>query len=71
MSVIDGPDGEVYLPAIYASTESSSSDNISLGRTTDWLGEEDGLVRGVGQRVFLIGDDAYGITDLTGLQFST
>jgi type VI secretion system protein ImpE len=69
MSVIDGPDGEVYLPALYASTESSPSDDISLGRTTDWLGEEDSLVRGAGQRVFLIGDDAYGITDLTGLQF--
>jgi type VI secretion system protein ImpE len=70
MSVIDGPDGEVYLPALYASAEPSPSEEISLGRTTDWLGEEDGLVRGVGQRMFLIGEDAYGVMDLTVLRFS-
>jgi len=71
MSVIDGPDGEVYLPALYVSAQPAPSEDISLGRTTDWLGEEDGLVRGIGQRVFLIGDDAYGITDLADLQFKT
>jgi type VI secretion system protein ImpE len=69
MSVIDGPDGEVYLPALYVSAQPGPSDDISLGRTTEWLGEEEGLVRGIGQRVFLIGDEAYGITDLSGLQF--
>lgn len=69
MSVIDGPDGEVYLPALYASTEPAPNDEISLGRATEWLGEEDGFVRGIGQRVFLIGDDAYGITDLSDVQF--
>ena len=70
MSVIDGPDGEVYLPALYASAGPSSSDDISLGRTTEWIGEEDGLVQGIGQRIFLIGDDAFGVTELSGLQFS-
>jgi len=69
MSVIDGPDGEVYLPAIYVSAEAGSSDDVCLGRTTDWVGEEDGLVRGIGQRVFLIGDDAFGIGDLSALRF--
>jgi type VI secretion system protein ImpE len=71
MSVIDGPDGEVYLPALYASPQAAPNDEISLGRTTEWLGEEDGLVRGIGQRVFLIGDEGYGTTDLSGVQFST
>jgi len=70
MSVINGPDGEVYLPALYVSTEPSPSEELSLGRTTEWLGEEDGLVRGVGQRMFLVGDDAYGITDLTVVRFA-
>jgi type VI secretion system protein ImpE len=70
MSVIDGPDGEVYLPALYVSAEAAPADNISLGRTTEWLGEEGGFVRGIGQRVFLIGDDAYAISDLSDLQFN-
>lgn len=70
MSVIDGPDGEVYLPALYVLTQPAPSEDVSLGRTTEWLGDEDGLVRGIGQRVFLIGDDAYGITDLSALEFT-
>ena len=69
MSVINGPDGEVYLPALYVSAQPGSSDEISLGRTTEWIGEEDGFVRGIGQRLFVIGDDAYGITDLSDLRF--
>jgi type VI secretion system protein ImpE len=69
ISVIDGPDGEVYLPALYISAEPEPRDEISLGRVTDWLGEDEGLVRGMGQRVFLIGDEAYGVTDLLVLRF--
>jgi len=69
MSVIEGPDGEVYLPAIYAAAQPAPSEEIDLGRATEWLGEEDALIRGIGQRLFLVGDEAYGITDLSALQF--
>ncbi len=69
MSVIEGPDGEVYLPAIYAAAEPAPSEEIDLGRATEWQGEEDALIRGIGQRLFLVGDEAYGITDLSALQF--
>jgi type VI secretion system protein ImpE len=70
ISVTSGPDGEVYLPALYLFDQPAPSDDISLGRATDWLGDEDGLMRGIGQRVFLIGDDAYGITELSVLRFT-
>jgi len=69
ISVTDGPDGEVYLPALYISAAAEPRDDIWLGRVTDWLGEDEGLVRGAGQRVFLIGADAYAITDLSVLRF--
>jgi type VI secretion system protein ImpE len=69
MSVINGPDGEVYIPALYLSDETETSEDLRLGRATDWTGDDDGLVRGVGQRVVLIGDDAYGITDLSSIRF--
>jgi type VI secretion system protein ImpE len=69
MSVIEGPDGEVYLPAIYDPGPAELGDEFRLGQATDWLGEEGGLVRGIGQRVFLIGDEAYGVTDIAMLQF--
>jgi type VI secretion system protein ImpE len=70
VSVHDGPDGEVYLPALYDADRPDLADEYRLGRATDWLGEEDGgTVRGVGQRVFLVGDDAHGIMDLATLRF--
>src|SRR5262249_51465422 len=40
VSVTDGPDGEVCLPAIYDSDKPSISDDFLLGRATDWIGPE-------------------------------
>jgi type VI secretion system protein ImpE len=66
MSVADGPDGDVYVPAIYV-TADTTDDQLRLGRATDW---SDGpLVFGQGQRTFLIGDEAVGIMALTRLTF--
>ena len=69
ISVNAGPDGEVYIPVTYDSTASDLTDELRLGRATDWRGEESGAVQGVGQRVFLAGDDDYGIMQLTTLHF--
>jgi type VI secretion system protein ImpE len=71
VSVLDGPDGEVYLPAIYDSDQSNLSDDLLLGRATDWVDPEDAIVRGIGRRVYLAGDDAISIMELTGLRFGT
>lgn len=69
MSVREGPDGVVYLPAIYGNDDPDLSDDYRLGRATDWREEAGGPVRGVGQRTFLVGEDACGIMDLTTLSF--
>jgi type VI secretion system protein ImpE len=69
VSVVGGPDGEVYLPAIYDTEKPDLSDEFLLGRATDWIGLEHDPVLGVGQRVFVIGEDAIGIMDLTMLRF--
>lgn len=69
MSVRAGPDGDVYLPAIYGSEDASLADALKLGRETDWV-EDGGPVRGVGQRLFLAGEEAIGIMDLTTLEFA-
>jgi type VI secretion system protein ImpE len=68
MSVADGPDGEVYIPVIYAGGE-PTSDVLKLGRETDWTEEGAGPVRGIGQRVLLAGDDDVAIMDLGTLRF--
>ncbi len=67
MVVNDGPDGDVYLPTIYTADDATLSDALRLGRATEWHGET--VVRGTGQRVFLVGDDAQGIMELGTLEF--
>lgn len=65
-----GPDGEVYLPALYAGSHSDPDDRIRLGRATDWRGGGDAPVRGFGQRTFLVGDEARPILELKELTFA-
>jgi type VI secretion system protein ImpE len=77
LTVRDGPDGEVYVPAVYNGSSAASDGSIRLGRATDWI-DAGGPVRGVGQRTFLIGgddrpilsigtiDDVRGASDPTG-----
>jgi type VI secretion system protein ImpE len=69
VAVVNGPDGEVYLPATYEAENRDVADDLRLGRATNWIGPEDGPVRGVGQRVYLVGDVAVSIMELTTLSF--
>jgi type VI secretion system protein ImpE len=68
MSVREGPDGEVYIPTIYASDDAGLAPALKLGRETHWRGEA--VVRGVGQRVFLAGEEAMTVMELTTLEFT-
>ena len=69
MIVNDGPDGEVYLPTLYAKTHASGDDQLRLGRGTSWSGGEGSPVLGVGQRTFLIGEEDRPIMQLKVLEF--
>ncbi len=64
MSVSGGPDGEVFLPALYAGSAADPDDAIRLGRSTEWRGGEGSPARGAGQRTFLVGEDAITILEL-------
>jgi type VI secretion system protein ImpE len=66
MIVRDGPDGDVYLPALYE-TDATSDVSLRLGRTTEWAGPTP--FRGGGQRVFLMGEDGVPINELRTLEF--
>lgn len=72
MIVRDGPDGEVYLPALYTNSHASADDNIRLGRLTDWsaAGGGAGPVRGSGQRMFLVGDAERSIMEIQKIEFA-
>lgn len=67
MVVRGGPDGEVFLPVLYAGSTTDPNDQIRLGRTTDWRGEAGAPVRGFGQRLFLVGDSDRPILEMQTL----
>ena len=64
-AIQDGPQGDIYIPALYAGSHTHEDDLVRLGRRTDWT--EGTLVRGVGQREFLVGDEAIPILALEQL----
>jgi type VI secretion system protein ImpE len=67
--VNEGPDGEVYVPVLYPGAHAEPDDLIRLGRQTDWRGGGVEPVRGVGQRTFLVGDEARSIMELKSITF--
>lgn len=67
--VADGPDGEVYIPVMYPGSAADPDDTVRLGRTTDWKGGEGTPIRGLGQRTFLVGEDAIPIMELESITF--
>jgi type VI secretion system protein ImpE len=69
MTVSEGPDGEVYIPTTYFSEPDATDDAHRLGRETSWSEDGTGPVQGLGQRVFLVGDEAVGIMDLETVEF--
>ena len=62
----DGRAADVVVPAIYVAPGSTGAQR--MGRSTEWR-DEGGLVRGAGQRCFLVGDDDRGILSMTELHF--
>ncbi|HTX48315.1 MAG TPA: type VI secretion system accessory protein TagJ [Acetobacteraceae bacterium] len=69
VSVDAGPDGDVYVPVTYAGDD-TATEAQRLGHETDWQQAEGGPVRGVGQRVFLLGEDDVAVMELGELTFT-
>ena len=71
MTVSGGPDGDVFVPALYVDPvppgTAPQQGELRIGDATDWAGDR--LVRGRGQRVFLAGEDGLAIRDLSSLRF--
>src|SRR5262249_55809590 len=68
LDVRDGPTGEAFLPTLYLGSHEHPDDKIKLGYLTDWKQEADGPVRGVGSRMFLVGDEDISLLQWRELQ---
>lgn len=69
MEVANGPDGVVYLPAVYA-VDDNTSDALRLGRSTDWRQVQGGPTQGLGQRLYLAGEEGLEIMSVGSLRFA-
>jgi type VI secretion system protein ImpE len=65
-----GPDGEVFFPALYAGTCLEADDRLRLGRMTDWRSGEGEPTRGIGQRMFVVGEEDRTIMEMKELTFN-
>lgn len=66
LTVADGPDGVVYVPALYHGSHADPREAVKLGRETDHAGAPS---RGLGLREFLVGDEAKSVLDVTTVEF--
>jgi type VI secretion system protein ImpE len=62
----NGSTGRVFMPATYP--VETDDDEILLGRRTDWI-DSGGVVRGVGQRIWLAGDEAVSVDEMQSIEF--
>jgi type VI secretion system protein ImpE len=60
----DGQGGEVFLPTLYPGSCAHADDQVKLGRKTVWLDAGAGIVRGVGRKLLLVGDEASTLLEL-------
>ena len=58
-----------YMPVLYPGTHQHPDDQVKLGRKTDWLETDSGPVRGIGQKMFLHGEDAISLLELGEVRF--
>jgi type VI secretion system protein ImpE len=69
VNVAGGPEGGVYVPVLYPGTGEAGDSQLQLGRGTDWRGGDGSPVRGIGQKMFLFGEEAKPLMQLRHLQF--
>jgi len=68
LSVADGPDGEVFLPAIYPASQMSAAQR--LGHVTDFESPAERVSLGKGLRTFLVGEGSKSIRELGPVAFT-
>jgi len=68
LAVRDGPAGDVFIPALYPETHESTDPQIKMGRSTDWIEADVGPARGIGARLFFVGEETIPLLEWRQLQ---
>jgi type VI secretion system protein ImpE len=70
LEVREGPDGEVYIPAVYPTAPAANAPDgefARLARATDWIGGKGAPTRGVGLRTLLVGEHGRTLHEIESL----
>lgn len=72
IDVENGPEGEVFIPVRYPCPNAEGwDDQLRLGRATSWAGETTGAVIGLGQKMFLLGEEAKSMLEIDRIVIAT
>lgn len=66
----DGNEAYVHFPVLYPGSEKSPEDRVRLGRETTWTETADAPIRGLGQRMLLVGDLARPLLEIQRIEIS-
>jgi type VI secretion system protein ImpE len=61
---------ECFLPVLYPGSSAVANDQVRMGRMTDWIDLGNGNYRGVGQHLFLVGDQEKSLLELGETTFN-
>jgi type VI secretion system protein ImpE len=65
VTLCDGQTVNCFVPMIYSGTHKAKTDALKLGRATEWSEPAEGLVRGTGQRMWLVGEDVKPVLEIS------
>jgi type VI secretion system protein ImpE len=63
--------GQVLIPAIYPFTWKSAEEALWLGRTTDWVRDDEGHEFPVGQKTFIVDGEEVPLLEIRSLEFAS
>lgn len=67
--IASGLNASVFIPVLYNGTCRETDEALRLGRATDWRGGEGEPILGIGQRMWLVGEEQKSIMEIKALEF--
>lgn len=70
LTLRNGQEARMYIPGTYFHTFSQDSDELKLGRTSEWVTDESGAEIALGRKVFVADEDEFTLFDFTETEIS-
>ncbi len=69
VALVDGTNGEMFIPSLYSGSWKSDNDQVRLGRMTDWRDLGNDLFVGEGLKLFWMDGKDRSILDIENIEF--